>query len=279
MLFICFFLCLFQAKYECALRHSNIKIVTPEWILDSVKEKNRKDETLYHPRLTLYEAPEEDGSEYENERSSGSEGSYSDRRSPHSRRSSPTSSRDASPVGRRSRSTSPKHERKSELMFDDSDDSSPEKEDRNLNWTPAEVPQPGPAKRRLQPGKETGLINLCANVPPVPGGFGPPDARLVGTGGGVPLGVERSEVMGGWNSTPRTLRNITNNADTQQASRPSNVRNSFERYDRMYSVTVKMYPLVEILISTLFGLHDISKIDIVKWLSTIGKSRRLTYPI
>ncbi|KTF93275.1 hypothetical protein cypCar_00005236 [Cyprinus carpio] len=169
------------AKYECALRHSNIKIVTPEWILDSVKEKNRKDETLYHPRLTVYEAPEEEGSEYE--RSSRSEGSYSDRRSPHSRRSSPTSSRDASPVGRRSRSPSSKHERKSELMFDDSDDSSPEKEDRNLNWTPAEVPQPGPAKRRLQPGKETGLINLCANVPPVPGGFGPPDARLVGAGG------------------------------------------------------------------------------------------------
>lgn len=221
---ICFsfeFLCLFQAKYECALRHSNIKIVTPEWILDSVKEKNRKDETLYHPRLTVYEAPEEEGSEYENERSS--EGSYSDRRSPHSRRSSPTSSRDASPVGRRSRSPTPKHERKSELMFDDSDDSSPEKEDRNLNWTPAEVPQPGPAKRRLQPGKETGLINLCANVPPVPGGFGPPDARLVGTGGGVPLGVERADVMGGWNPAARTLRNITNNTDTQQASRPSNV--------------------------------------------------------
>ncbi len=107
-------------------------------------------------------------------------------------------------------------------MFDDSDDSSPDKEDRNLNWTPAEVPQPSPAKRRLQPGKETGLINLCADVPPVPGGFGP-DARLVGTGGGVPLGVERSDVMGGWNPAARTLRNITNNTDTQQASRPSNV--------------------------------------------------------
>ncbi|KTF83300.1 hypothetical protein cypCar_00028485 [Cyprinus carpio] len=215
-----------KAKYECALRHSNIKVVTPEWILDSVKEKNRKDETLYHPRLTVYEEPEEEGSEYENERSSRSEGSYSDRRSPHSRRSSPTSSRDASPVGRRSRSPSPKHERKSELMFDDSDDSSPEKEDCNLNWTPAEVPQPGPAKRRIQPGKETGLINLCANVPPVPGGFGPPDARLVGAGGGVPIGpigVERSDVIGGWNPAARTLRNITNNTDKQQASRPSNV--------------------------------------------------------
>uniref|UniRef100_A0A673K8S0 PAX-interacting protein 1 n=1 Tax=Sinocyclocheilus rhinocerous TaxID=307959 RepID=A0A673K8S0_9TELE len=211
------------AKFECALRHSNIKIVTPEWILDSVKEKNRKDETLYHPRLTVYEAPEEEGSEYENERSSRSEGSYSDRRSPHSRRSSPTSSRGASPVGRRSRSPSSKHQRKSELMFDDSDDSSPEKEDRNLNWTPAEVPQPGPAKRRLQPGKETGLINLCANVPPVPGGFGPPDTRLVGAGGGVPIGVERSDVMGGWNPAARTLRNITNNTDKQQASQPSNV--------------------------------------------------------
>lgn len=198
------------------MRHSNIKIVTPEWILDSVKDKNRKDEVLYHPRLTVYEAPEEEGSEYENERSS--DGSYSDRRSPRSRRSSPTSSRDGSPVGRRSRSLSPK-QRKPELMFDDSDDSSPEKEDRNLNWTPAEVPQPGPAKRRLQPGKETGLINLCATVPP--GGFGVPDARMGGPG--MSLGVERPEGMGGWNTAARTLRNITNNTDTQQTSRPSNV--------------------------------------------------------
>uniref|UniRef100_A0A4W4DRG6 PAX-interacting protein 1 n=1 Tax=Electrophorus electricus TaxID=8005 RepID=A0A4W4DRG6_ELEEL len=188
-------------KYECALRHSSIKIVTPEWILDSVKEKNRKDEALYHPRLTYHKEEEEE-----------EEGSEDD----------PASSRETSPARRR-RSPSPKPERRPELMFDDSDDSSPEKEERNLNWTPADVPQPSTAKLRLQPAKDTGLINLCANVPPVPGGGGPPDARLGGGGPGAPLGAERPEMMGGWNTVARPLRNITNSGEPQQVNRPPNV--------------------------------------------------------
>uniref|UniRef100_A0AAY4C949 PAX-interacting protein 1 n=1 Tax=Denticeps clupeoides TaxID=299321 RepID=A0AAY4C949_9TELE len=198
-------------KYEHALKHSSIKIVTPEWIIDTVKDKCRKDEALYHPRLTYLELEEEDEEEYDNSedeysRGSHSDGSYSDRRSPRSRRSSRGSSRD-------------------ELMFDDSDDSSPEKEDRNLNWTPAEVPQPGVAKRCLQPGKETGLINLCATMPPVPGlpcTTGPPDGRDAVPTGGVG-GPDRPEGMAGWNPATRTLRNITNNTDMQQANRVSNV--------------------------------------------------------
>uniref|UniRef100_A0AAY4C9C6 PAX-interacting protein 1 n=1 Tax=Denticeps clupeoides TaxID=299321 RepID=A0AAY4C9C6_9TELE len=202
-------------KYEHALKHSSIKIVTPEWIIDTVKDKCRKDEALYHPRLTYLELEEED------------EEDYSDRRSPRSRRSSRGSSRDGSPASGRGRShtPSPKPERRGELMFDDSDDSSPEKEDRNLNWTPAEVPQPGVAKRCLQPGKETGLINLCATMPPVPGlpcTTGPPDGRDAVPTGGVG-GPDRPEGMAGWNPATRTLRNITNNTDMQQANRVSNV--------------------------------------------------------
>ncbi|KAJ7380909.1 PAX-interacting protein 1 [Desmophyllum pertusum] len=37
-------------KYECALMHTDsIKIVTPSWIVDSIKEKKRQDETNYVP--------------------------------------------------------------------------------------------------------------------------------------------------------------------------------------------------------------------------------------
>lgn len=109
-------------------------------------------------------------------------------------------------------------------MFDDSSDSSPEKQERNLNWTPAEVPQLAAAKRRLPAGKEPGLINLCANVPPVPGGILPPEVRgsLLAPGQSL-QGPERPEVMAAWSPAMRTLRNITNNADIQQMSRPSNV--------------------------------------------------------
>ncbi|MCJ8744747.1 hypothetical protein PDJAM_G00122100 [Pangasius djambal] len=175
------------AKYECALRHSGIKVVTPEWITNSVKDKSRKDEALYHPRLTYYEEDEEDEedevSEDENERSSRSEGS---------KRSSPASSRGASP-SRRRRSPSPK----AEVMFDDSDES--DKEELNLNWTLS--------KHRLQPGKDTALINLCDSVPPVPGNA---------------QGAERSEMIGVWNSGPRPLRNITKSGE-QQLPRPPNV--------------------------------------------------------
>lgn len=70
-------------------------------------------------------------------------------------------------------------------MFDDSDDdSSPEKEGTNLNWTSAEVVTPtvaGIARQRVgpagvkDPGSSagSGLINLCATAAPVPGSGGP----------------------------------------------------------------------------------------------------------
>ncbi|XP_060729385.1 PAX-interacting protein 1 isoform X2 [Tachysurus vachellii] len=175
------------AKYECALRYSGIKIVTPEWITDSVKGKNRKDEAVYHPRLTYYEEEEEEEEDEvsEDDRSSRSEGS---------KRSSPASSRGPSP-SRRARSPSPK----AEVMFDDSDES--DKEELNLNWTLS--------KHRLQPGKDTALINLCDSVPPVPGNG---------------QGSERPEMVGGWNSGPRPLRNINKSGEQQQQlPRPPNV--------------------------------------------------------
>nr|DBA25080.1 TPA: hypothetical protein GDO54_012651 [Pyxicephalus adspersus] len=109
-------------------------------------------------------------------------------------------------------------------MFDDSDDSSPEKQERNLNWTPAEVPQVSTAKRRLPQGKDSGLINLCANVPPVPGNILPPEARsnlLTSITGAT--GSERPDMIPFRSPAVRTLRNITNNAEIQQINRPSNV--------------------------------------------------------
>ncbi|KPP73451.1 PAX-interacting protein 1-like, partial [Scleropages formosus] len=207
-------------KYECALKHGNIKIVTPEWILDSVSEKCRKDEAPYHPRLTYQEAEEaSEESEEDYDRGSQSDGSYVEHRS---RRSSPASSRDGSPLSL-PRGSSPKSDRQGERMFDDSSDSSPDKEDCNLNWTPAEVTQPTAAKRRLQQGKESGLINLCATVPPIPGVTTPDGRGAVGPPGHSATGLERPEIMGSWNPAARTLRNITNNTDIQQVSRPPNV--------------------------------------------------------
>ncbi|XP_035526818.1 PAX-interacting protein 1 [Morone saxatilis] len=188
-------------KFECALKHPGIKIVTVDWITDSVKDKSRKDEALYHPRLTYVEPEEEEESEAESyDQHSHSDGSYSPRRY---RMSSGGSSGDESSPRRRPgpkklNSVSPtsprKLERRSERMFDDSDDdSSTEKEGTNLNWTPAEVATPmphiptGTARRRGVPPSSkdpvsstgSGLINLCATVPPVPGGGGamPAEAR------------------------------------------------------------------------------------------------------
>ncbi|KAK1173993.1 PAX-interacting protein 1-like [Acipenser oxyrinchus oxyrinchus] len=248
-------------KYECALKHSSIKIVTPDWVLDSVVDKSRKEEEMYHPRLNIQEE-EEESEEEEYDRGSQSDGSYIENRS---RKYSPASSREGSPVS--TEGFSPKQQKrsdrlKSELMFDDSSDSSPEKQERNLNWTPAEVPQAVAAKHRLPHGKDSGLINLCANVPPAPGSVVPQEARSnlcanVPPGSAlpsearsnlcanvppapgsalpsearsnlVPLGQtaqepERLEMMASWSPAVRTLRNITNNADIQQASRPSNV--------------------------------------------------------
>lgn len=162
-------------------------------------DKSRKNETLYHPRLTYIEPEEEDESEGElyDQRS---DGSYSPRRS---RMSSGGSSGEESSPRRRpgpkklnsiSPSSPRKPERHSERMFDDSDDdSSAEKEGTNLNWTPAEVTTPiapistGTARRRAGPpgmkdpvaSAGSGLINLCATVPPAPGSGAaiPPEAR------------------------------------------------------------------------------------------------------
>ncbi|XP_070774743.1 PAX-interacting protein 1 [Enoplosus armatus] len=238
------------AKFECALKHPGIKIVTPDWITDSVKDKNRKEEALYHPRLTYVEPEEEEESEAESyDQHSHSDGSYSPRRS---RLSSGGSSGEESSPRRRPgpkklnslSPTSPhKPERRSERMFDDSDDdSSTEKEGTNLNWTPAEVATPTPpiptgtARRRGgPPGSKdpvsstgSGLINLCATVPPVPGSGGamPAEARSAAAAAishttqqvaSVPEGIP------GWSPAARTLRNITNNSDMQPANRPANV--------------------------------------------------------
>ena len=43
------------AKYMKALEtNDKIKIVTPDWIIDSVKSKTLCDEDLYHPRLLIF---------------------------------------------------------------------------------------------------------------------------------------------------------------------------------------------------------------------------------
>ncbi|XP_043319896.1 PAX-interacting protein 1 isoform X1 [Cervus canadensis] len=208
-------------KYECALKRGSIKVVTPDWVLDCISEKTRKDEALYHPRLVVYEEEGEEGEE----EGAGDEEPDSPREGSTDGKSSPASSQEGSPSGEPPFSPKSCAEKsKGELMFDDSSDSSPEKQERNLNWTPAEVPQLAAAKRRLPPGKEPGLINLCANVPPVPGGILPPEVRgsLLAPGQSL-QGPERPEVMAAWSPAVRTLRNITNNADIQQISRPSNV--------------------------------------------------------
>nr|XP_020756404.1 PAX-interacting protein 1 isoform X1 [Odocoileus virginianus texanus] len=207
-------------KYECALKRGSIKVVTPDWVLDCISEKTRKDEALYHPRLVVYEEEEEG-----EEEGAGDEEPDSPHEGSTDGKSSPASSQEGSPSGEPPFSPKSRAEKsKGELMFDDSSDSSPEKQERNLNWTPAEVPQLAAAKRRLPPGKEPGLINLCANVPPVPGGILPPEVRgsLLAPGQSL-QGPERPEVMATWSPAVRTLRNITNNADIQQISRPSNV--------------------------------------------------------
>uniref|UniRef100_G3UGC8 PAX-interacting protein 1 n=1 Tax=Loxodonta africana TaxID=9785 RepID=G3UGC8_LOXAF len=190
-------------KYECAFKRASIRIVTPDWVLDSIADKTKKDEAFYHPRLIIYSQNEASTDE----------------------KSSPASSQEGSPSGDQQFSPKSNTEKsKGELMFDDSSDSSPEKQERNLNWTPAEVPQLAAAKRRLPQGKEPGLINLCANVPPVPGNILPPDVRgnLMASGQNL-QSSERSEMIASWSPAVRTLRNITNNADIQQMNRPSNV--------------------------------------------------------
>ncbi|XP_061442183.1 PAX-interacting protein 1 isoform X2 [Rhineura floridana] len=206
-------------KYECACKRENIKIVTPDWVLDSISDKTKKDEASYHPRLIIYEEEEEEEEENE-EQDSQNEGSTDEKLS------SPPSSREGSPLG--DQAFSPKSidadKTKGEVMFDDSSDSSPEKHERNLNWTPAEIPQTATAKCRLPSGKDSGLINLCANVPPVPGNILSSDIRSnIMASVQSPQSSGRPEMMAAWSPAVRTLRNITNSADIQQVNRPSNV--------------------------------------------------------
>ena len=47
-----------QPKYEEALKHEEtLKIVTPDWVTDSINKGDKHDETLYHPRLIVYPKP------------------------------------------------------------------------------------------------------------------------------------------------------------------------------------------------------------------------------
>lgn len=149
------------------------------------------------------EEEEEDSEAGSYDRHSHSDGSYSPQQS---RLSSGGSSGEESSPRRRPgpkklnavSPTSPrKPEHSSERMFDDSDDdSSTEKEGSNLNWTPAEVATPIPSissnagrQQGGPPGSKntvssSGLINLCATVPPAPG-----------SGGSIPAEVRSSSAV------------------------------------------------------------------------------------
>lgn len=184
--------------YDGGIFTKQTKLSSKQKSFPPFTEKSRKDESLYHPRLTYVEPEDEDESEAESyDQRSHSDGSYSPRLSSGGGGSSAESSPRRRPGPKKLKSVSPtsprKPERCSERMFDDSDDdSSTEKEGGNLNWTPAEVITPTPpvptgtARRRPGPlgSKDLvstggGLINLCATVPPVPGSGGamPAEAR------------------------------------------------------------------------------------------------------
>ncbi|XP_058482379.1 PAX-interacting protein 1 isoform X2 [Solea solea] len=237
-------------KLDCALKHPDIKVVTLDWIIDSVKDKGRKDEALYHPRLTYMEPEEEEESEGEfYDQHSHSCGSYSPRQTQQS--SGGSSSEESSPRRRPgpkklysvSPTSSPrKPEHRSERMFDDSDDdSSTEKEGTNLNWTPAEVVAltppnlSGTARRRggppgsKDPVLSTGsaMINLCATVPPLPGSGAAPPTEARSAAAAISQSTRQGvSVPGGnsaWSPAARILRNMTVSSDLQPASQPANV--------------------------------------------------------
>lgn len=47
------------AKYETALKHEEkIKIVTPDWVIDSIEKETKISEAIYHPNLIVYPIPE-----------------------------------------------------------------------------------------------------------------------------------------------------------------------------------------------------------------------------
>ena len=47
-MYVCACVCI-QAKYECARSHSALKVVSPDWILDSIEANKRLEEEVYHP--------------------------------------------------------------------------------------------------------------------------------------------------------------------------------------------------------------------------------------
>jgi PAX-interacting protein 1 len=47
-----------KAKYEEAVRHEgSLHVVTPDWVVDSVRSRGRCEEGLYHPRLLILPKP------------------------------------------------------------------------------------------------------------------------------------------------------------------------------------------------------------------------------
>lgn len=43
-----------QAKYEFALNKPSLKIVTPDWLIYSIRNRTVCNESLYHPRLLVF---------------------------------------------------------------------------------------------------------------------------------------------------------------------------------------------------------------------------------
>lgn len=46
---VCLCVCIIQAKYDCARTHSALKVVSPDWILDSIEANKKLEEEVYHP--------------------------------------------------------------------------------------------------------------------------------------------------------------------------------------------------------------------------------------
>ncbi|KAH3887645.1 PAX-interacting protein 1-like [Dreissena polymorpha] len=44
-------------KYEEACKHDSIKVVTPDWVTESITKGEKLDETVYHPRWIVYPKP------------------------------------------------------------------------------------------------------------------------------------------------------------------------------------------------------------------------------
>uniref|UniRef100_S4R8J9 PAX-interacting protein 1 n=1 Tax=Petromyzon marinus TaxID=7757 RepID=S4R8J9_PETMA len=81
-------------KYTCALKHSRIRVVTPDWVVDCVSSKSRKEETEYHPRLVLL-PKKDDEHEEEEEEEKGRSVNFEDSGSAQSKDDSPMSTTDS----------------------------------------------------------------------------------------------------------------------------------------------------------------------------------------